>query len=136
MDLEKIIEKTTVSDDDSSSFIVSFVLLANGHENLQQQLDVKLDETARLLVQLRQAQYERLCQPSNKIHQLINGQAQQNNEPTNEVELAEKVLNNLSEMIHSAPTGPSQVITSSSIHHSLGISPNPESILQPISDTS
>jgi len=111
---------------------------SNGHENLQQHFDMKLDETARLLVQLRQAQYDRLCQPTNKVHQISNSQQQQqqNNEPLNESDLAEKVLTNLSDMTHLTSNGPSQVISADAIHHSLGITLEPESCVQPISETS
>ncbi|CAF5125225.1 unnamed protein product, partial [Rotaria socialis] len=50
----------------------SIKLESNNHlnGNIQHQLDLKLDENAKLLIQLRQAQYDRLCQPSNKIHQI------------------------------------------------------------------
>ena len=96
---------------------------------------MKLDETARLLVQLRQAQYDRLCQPANKVHQIVASQ-QQNNEPLNESDLAEKVLTNLSDMTHLSANGPSQVICAATIHRSLGITLEPESSIQPISETS
>ena len=50
----------------------------NSNDNTQHQLDMKLDENAKLLIQLRQAQYDRLNQPSNKIHQIISLQQQHN----------------------------------------------------------
>jgi hypothetical protein len=83
---------------------------------------MKLDENAKLLVQLRQAQYDRLCQPSNKIHQIIpSQQQQQTSEPLNEYDLAEKVLSNLSDMTHMSSNGPEQVISPETIRHNLGI---------------
>ena len=92
-------------------------------------LDMKLDENARLLVQLRQAQYDRLCQPSTKIHQIISSsqQQQQLNEPLNEYELAEKVLHNLSDMTHLSSNLPERVVSSQAIRHNLGIVINNES---------
>ncbi len=84
---------------------------------------MKLDENAKLLVQLRQAQYDRLCQPSNKIHQIIpsSQQQQQATEPLNEYDLAEKVLYNLSDMTHLSSNGPEQVIAPETIRHNLGV---------------
>lgn len=98
--------------------------------NTQHQLDMKLDENAKLLVQLRQAQYDRLCQPSNKIHQIISSsqQQQQTNEPLNENDLAEKVLYNLSDMTHISSNGPEQVIAPETIRHNLGVVVNNESL--------
>ncbi|CAF0795169.1 unnamed protein product [Rotaria sordida] len=99
----------------------------NSNDNIQHQLDMKLDENAKLLVQLRQAQYDRLCQPSNKIHQIISSsqqqqqQQQQPNEPLNENDLAEKVLYNLNDMTHMSSNGPEQVISPEAIRHNLGI---------------
>jgi bromodomain-containing protein 7/9 len=102
--------------------------LSNG--NTQHQLDMKLDENAKLLVQLRQAQYDRLCQPSNKIHQIIPSQQQQQqtNEPLNEHDLAEKVLHNLSDITHISSNGPEQVIAPETIRHNLGVVINNESL--------
>jgi bromodomain-containing protein 7/9 len=88
--------------------------------NTQHQLDMKLDENAKLLIQLRQAQYDRLCQPSNKIHQIIPA-SQQTNESLNEYDLAEKVLTNLSDMTHMSSNGPEQVIAPEAIRHNLGV---------------
>ncbi|CAF2782505.1 unnamed protein product [Rotaria sp. Silwood2] len=94
----------------------------NSNDNIQHQLDMKLDENAKLLVQLRQAQYDRLGQPSNKIHQIISSsQQQQSNEPLNEYDLAEKVLYNLSDMTHMSSSGPEQVISPEIIRHNLGV---------------
>jgi hypothetical protein len=92
------------------------------NNNEQHQLDLKLDENAKLLIQLRQAQYDRLCQPSNKNHQILpSSQSQQSNEPLNEHDLAEKVLTNLSDMTHLSSNGPEQVISGETIRHNLGI---------------
>jgi len=97
--------------------------------NTQHQLDMKLDENAKLLVQLRQAQYDRLCQPSNKIHQIIpSSQQQQANETLNEYDLAEKVLFNLSDITHKSSNGPEQVIAPETIRHNLGVIVNNESL--------
>jgi bromodomain-containing protein 7/9 len=99
------------------------------HGNTQHQLDMKLDENAKLLVQLRQAQYDRLCQPSNKVHQIIpSSSQQQTNETLNEYDLAEKVLYNLSDMTHISSNGPEQVITPEIIRHNLGVVINNESL--------
>jgi bromodomain-containing protein 7/9 len=95
--------------------------------NTQHQLDMKLDENAKLLVQLRQAQYDRLCQPSNKIHQII-PTSQQPNESLNEHDLAEKVLTNLSDMTHMSSNGPEQVIAPEAIRHNLGVIVKDESL--------
>lgn len=91
--------------------------------NLQNQLDMKLDENAKLLIQLRQAQYDRLCQPSNKIHQILStsSSSQQTTEQLNETDLAEKILNNLSNMTHMSSNGPEQIITPEIIRHNLGV---------------
>jgi len=110
------------------------ITLSNG--NTQHQLDMKLDENAKLLVQLRQAQYDRLCQPSNKVHQIISSsssqqqqqQQQQTNETLNEYDLAEKVLYNLSDMTHVSSNGPEQVIAPETIRHNLGVVINNESL--------
>ncbi|UJR31114.1 hypothetical protein I4U23_018622 [Adineta vaga] len=98
--------------------------------NLQHQLDMKLDENAKLLVRLRQAQYDRLSQPANKIHQIINSSQQQSNEPVNEYDLADKVLHNLSDMTHLTSSGPEQVISADIIHHNLGIVENQSSTIE------
>ena len=103
----------------SPSGQVKIELPASANGNRQKQLDMKLDETARLLVQLRQAQHDRLCQPSNRIHQII--PSQQPSEPLNEGDLAEKVLTNLSDMTHMSSAGPAQVISPAVIRHNLGI---------------
>ncbi|CAF3732460.1 unnamed protein product [Rotaria socialis] len=103
----------------------SIKLESNNHlnGNIQHQLDLKLDENAKLLIQLRQAQYDRLCQPSNKIHQIISSSQQQqsSSEPLNEYDIAEKVLCNLSDMTHISSQGPEHVISSEAIRHNLGI---------------
>ncbi|CAF3382035.1 unnamed protein product [Rotaria socialis] len=103
----------------------SIKLESNNHSNgnIQHQLDLKLDENAKLLIQLRQAQYDRLCQPSNKIHQIISSSQQQqsSSEPLNEYDIAEKVLCNLSDMTHISSQGPEHVISSEAIRHNLGI---------------
>jgi hypothetical protein len=78
-------------------------------------------------VQLRQAQYDRLCQPSNKIHQII-PTSQQPNESLNEHDLAEKVLTNLSDMTHMSSNGPEQVIAPEAIRHNLGVIVKDESL--------
>ncbi|CAF0741477.1 unnamed protein product [Adineta steineri] len=107
----------------SSTDSVKMDTQVNSNGNIQHKLDMKLDENAKLLIQLRQAQYDRLCQPSNKIHQIINSsqQQQQSNEPLNEYDLAEKVLCNLSDMTHLSSNGPEQVISPETIRHNLGI---------------
>lgn len=96
---------------------------------------MKLDENARLLVQLRQTQYERLCPPSNKAHQIIPTQQQQQQQPAaaaaaseslNESELAERVLVNLADLTHLSSTGPEQVISPAVVRHNLGIVANHE----------
>ncbi|CAF1554610.1 unnamed protein product [Rotaria magnacalcarata] len=102
----------------------SIKLESNNHsnDNIQHQLDLKLDENAKLLIQLRQAQYDRLCQPSNKIHQIISSSQQQSSsEPLNEYNIAEKVLCNLSDMTHLSSQGPEHVISPEAIRHNLGI---------------
>ena len=88
---------------------------------------MKLDENAKLLVQLRQTQYDRLCHPSNKVHQIIPAQQQATSESLNEYELAEKVLTNLTDLTHLSSTGPEQVISPAAVRHNLGIVANHES---------
>ncbi|CAF1350165.1 unnamed protein product [Adineta ricciae] len=94
--------------------------------NNQHQLDMKLDENAKLLVRLRQAQYDRLSHPANKIHQIINSsqQPQQTTESINEYDLAEKIFHNLSDMTHLSSSGPEQVISPGIIRHNLGVVEN------------
>lgn len=94
----------------------------NANDNLQHQLDVKLDENAKLLLQLRQAQYDRLCQPSYKIHQIIpSSQQQKPSETLNESEIAEKLVSNLCEITNMSSHGPEQIISPETIRHNLGI---------------
>ncbi len=114
----------------SSSDPIKLESQINSNGNTQHQLDMKLDENAKLLIQLRQAQYDRLCQPSNKIHQIIPSSSHQQHpsESLNEYDLAEKVLYNLSDMTHMSSNGPEQVISSEAIHHNLGIMIHNESL--------
>ena len=87
---------------------------------------MKLDENAKLLVRLRQAQYDRLSHPANKIHQIINSsqQPQQTTESANEYDLAEQIFHNLSDMTHLSSSGPEQVISPEIIRHNLGVIEN------------
>lgn len=93
----------------------------NGSSNIQHQIDMKLDENAKLLVQLRQAQYDRLNQPSNKIHQILPASQQTTSESLNENDLAEKVLTNLSDLTQLSSHGPEHVITPEVIRLNLGV---------------
>jgi len=65
-------------------------------------------------MQLRQTQYDRLSQSANHVIP-----------PTNEYDLAEKVLFNLSD-ITQISNGPEQIISSETLHHNLGITNNNE----------
>lgn len=87
--------------------------------NDQHSFDTKLDENARLLIQLRQAQYDRLCQPSNRMHQILS--STQTTEPVNEQELAERVLTNLSDLTHHSSNESTDVIQPEIIRHNLGV---------------
>lgn len=93
------------------------------NSNVQHEFDRKLDENARLLIQLRQAQYDRLCQPSNRMHQLLSSSSSSNQptEPINENELAEKVLTNLSDLTHLSSNKSTDVIQPETIRHNLGV---------------
>ena len=88
--------------------------IANNDDIPHQQFDTKLGGDSKLFMQLHQTQYDRLPQPSNQLHQVIPLVQQQ----TNEFDLAEKVLFNLSDITHIS-NGSEQIISSETIHHNL-----------------
>ncbi|CAF0981682.1 unnamed protein product [Didymodactylos carnosus] len=78
-------------------------------------IDMKLDETSKLLVTLRQAQYDRLSQPTNTNHILSNSIQQ----PPNEYEIAQKVLSHLTDM--TKETKPEYAVDPQTIRQTIGV---------------
>lgn len=92
--------------------------------NLQhEQIDAKFDDNSQLFMQLGHTQFDHISQTSNQLHQIL--PSQQNNESTNEYDLAEKVLFNFND-ISALSNGPEKLISSESIHDNLGIISNNE----------
>ncbi|CAF0802231.1 unnamed protein product [Didymodactylos carnosus] len=77
-------------------------------------IDMKLDETSKLLFRLRRAQYDRLSQPVNTNHVLSNSE-----QPQNEYELAQKILNHLTDL--TKETKPEYVVDPQTIRQTIGV---------------